>query len=112
MRGRQTWMGGGGALDETFLYELCLHEMAAPGSEISRSVLFVDGSLQALHRLGFPLPSLASMQAAGALLRPRCFLEHQEILGRTTSVTFFWPSSPSSRGSVVALSKTSCMSSM
>ena len=41
--------------------------MATPGCE-QISVVVVDGVLGTLHRLGFPLTALVSMQEAGAQL--------------------------------------------
>ena len=36
-------------------------------------VLVVDGEFTTLHKVGFPLPALASMQEAGFNLRDACW---------------------------------------
>ena len=44
--------------------------MAAPSAI---SVLVVEGEFTALHKLGFPLPALPTMQEAGFSLRDACW---------------------------------------
>ena len=61
---------------------------AAPEKVIS--VLVVDGTLGALHRLGFPLPALASMQEAGVQLSRASWNVRKSAAG--LSVSLFWPS--------------------
>ena len=58
------------------------------------SVIVVDGALEALHRLGFPLSALVSMQEAGAQLTEASWNVRSTASG--LSVSLFWPSSPSS----------------
>ena len=50
------------------------------------TVLVVEG---ALHKLGFSLPALAAMQAAGIQLRQVCWDVKQSSTG--ISVSLFWP---------------------
>ena len=60
--------------------------MAAPSAI---SVLVVEGEFTALHKLGFPLPALATMQEAGFSLRDACWDVKKSLSG--FSVSFFWP---------------------
>ena len=61
----------------------------------------MEGSLAAQHRLGFPLPALASMKEAGVQLTEASWNIRRTAAG--LSVSLFWPSSPDSlSGSVVA----------
>ena len=66
--------------------------MAAPVRE-RISVIVVDGALEALHRLGFPLSALVSMQEAGAQLTEASWTVRSTASG--LSVSLFWQSSPS-----------------
>ena len=77
--------------------------MTAPEHMIS--VLVVDGTLGALHRLGFPLPALASMQEAGVQLTRASWNVRKTAAG--LSVSFFWPSSPTCDSAVAKCSKVS-----
>ena len=63
------------------------------------SILVVDGVLGALHRLGFPLPALASMQDAGVHPSDASWNVRKTAVG--LSVSLFWPS-VSTNGSTVA----------
>ena len=56
------------------------------------SVLVVDGEFVALHKLGFPLPALATMQEAGALLTDASWNLRKSCAG--LSLSLFWPSNP------------------
>ena len=69
---------------------------AAPDSGIS--VLVVDGQLGALHKLGFPLPALASMQEANALLSEASWNVRKSLAGLSASL--FWPTNPAGVASV------------
>ena len=80
--------------------------MAAPDSGIS--VLVVDGQLGDLHKLVFPLPALASMQEAGALLSEACWNVRKSTAG--LSVTLFWPTNPPGVASVANTSSKSKLS--
>ena len=53
------------------------------------TVLVVEGNYSALHKLGFPLPTLAAMQEAGVQLRQACWDVKQSSTG--ISVNMFWP---------------------
>ena len=75
--------------------------MAAP--DFSVSVLVVDGQLGALHKLGFPLPALASIQEAGALLSEACWNVRKSSAG--LSVSLFWPTNPAGAAGVASKSK-------
>ena len=62
--------------------------MAAPVSE-KISVIVVDGVIENLHRLGFPLSAFVSMQAVGAQLSEASWNVGQTASG--LSVSLFWP---------------------
>ena len=62
-------------------------KMAETDSTIT--VLVVEGDYSALHKLGFPLPALAAMQAASVQLRQVCWDVKQSSTG--ISVSLFWP---------------------
>ena len=65
-------------------------EYMAPSDSVI-SVLVVDGEFAALHKFGFPLPALATMQEAGARLTDASWNVRKSCAG--LSLSFFWPSS-------------------
>ena len=55
------------------------------------TVLVVDGQLGALHKLGFPLPALASMQEGGALLSEASWNVRKSLAGLSVSILAHQP---------------------
>ena len=78
-------------------------KMAVGKSPIS--VVVVEGEFSALHRFGFPLPALATMQDAGVQLRDASWDIRKSATG--LSVSFFWPTSVADQASTLKYS--TCM---